>query len=597
MKKNDLIILAALFGLWIAWPNIYQKINPPKPEPTAVEAPSPGQGAGVSVPSPSLSAPTTDVPAPSEAAVPAASPVVQPALPDDPALTPLAEEAVDGDEQTFVFEDEQVRLTLSSRGGTLVDAVVKEYRAENKEESGPVHLDFHPYRAAAYQNLAGFGQHDLFQMRPGPGNQSVTFTRSVNGLTLEREYRMADSYQLVVQDRFTNQSGQSLQMPEMAMQTGAMRDQPGESSIPGMPSLGVDTLAANSEKVRHAAKLLNKSLKDRSGWNEEVLESEGAPDWVAAKNKYFVQILTPEDGGQYSSAFGAWDKETGRLGAIGAKIHFDDFVLQNQASHTRLTRIYTGPKKLSLLQSLHNHKDGIMQLGYWFLPWIGARLLWLINGVESVIGNYGIAIMIVTLLIRMLFWPLTHKGTESMRKMSELSPQMKAINEKYKDNAQKRQEELMKFYKENKINPVGGCLPMLVQIPIFLSLFYVLKSAIELRFASFLWIKDLSEPDRLFAFGRSFPVLGDHFNLLPFLMAVSMYFQQKVAPMTPTNASGDDAQQQIQQTMMKMMPFMMFFMLYNFAAGLALYWTTQNVLMIVQHLVYKKRKAWQAAHA
>jgi len=207
--------------------------------------------------------------------------------------------------------------------------------------------------------------------------------------------------------------------------------------------------------------------------------------------------------------------------------------------------------------------------------------MWGMNAIYAMVGNYGLAIMLLVIFIRIVFWPLTHKGTESMRRMQELAPLMKELNEKYKDDAQKRQQALMELYKEHKVNPLGGCMPMLVQIPVFIGLFYVLRSAIELRYAGFLWIDDLSEPEGLLG-----DVLPLPLNILPLLMAATMFLQQKL---TPTPSAADPRQQQMHQMMMKVMPVMMLVMLYNFASGLALYWTTQNVLMIVQQALYRKR--------
>lgn len=585
MKKNDLLILIALFALWMAWPGIWSRISPAPPEVESTD--------------PVAETPVTPSAETVQTTEPTASPMLEAAEPksvQEPTETPPESDTPENAREVReILENDAVRLTFSSHGATLVEAVLKEYQAENREDSPSVTFDFSDTPSAAYQGIQGFGAEDGFVLADAGTPNQILFERTVGGLTLQRRYTLEDPYVLMLEDTFLNRAGEVTEVPETALQTGVFYKNPNASSMPGLLSLGVDTLAADSENVRHAAnKEIKDAFKDREGWVQTRLKDD-ALDWVAAKNKYFVQILTPEDGGQYATAFGQWDAERNQLGAIGARLHFPAFILQPQAAYTRMTEIYTGPKKLSLLEDLYNHKDGIMQLGWWFLPWIGARLLWMINGIQGVIGNYGIAIMAVTVLMRILFWPLTHKGTESMRRMSELSPQMKELSEKYKDNPQKRQEALMKFYKEHKINPLGGCLPMLVQIPIFLSLFYVLKSAIELRFAEFLWISDLSEPDRLFNLGFSLPVLGSDLNLLPFLMAISMYLQQKVAPMTPATAT-DDTQQQVQRTMMRMMPIMMFFVLYNFAAGLALYWTTQNVLMIVQHLVYKKRKELRESH-
>jgi YidC/Oxa1 family membrane protein insertase len=213
-----------------------------------------------------------------------------------------------------------------------------------------------------------------------------------------------------------------------------------------------------------------------------------------------------------------------------------------------------------------------------FLAPIGKFLLVVMNFLHDHLWphNYGVAIMLLTILVRILFWPLTHKGTESMKRMADLQPLMTEIRQKYKENPQKQQQEMMKLYKEHKVNPMMGCLPMLVQIPVFIALFYVLRSAIELRFASFLWVKDLSEPEHLFMDLLHFPL-----NILPLLMAATTMWQQKLTPST-----ADPSQQKI----MMFMPLLMLVFLYNFASGLVLYWTTNNVIMIVQQLAQKRKR-------
>jgi YidC/Oxa1 family membrane protein insertase len=188
--------------------------------------------------------------------------------------------------------------------------------------------------------------------------------------------------------------------------------------------------------------------------------------------------------------------------------------------------------------------------------------------------------MLLTVIVRTVFWPLTHKSTMSMKRMSKLQPQMNAIREKFKANPQKMQAEIMALYRANKVNPFAGCLPLLIQIPVFIALFYVLRSAIELRYASFLWIRDLSEPERIFDFGFAIPILGwDALNLLPIAMTITMIIQMKVTP-----TAGDPQQQKI---MMTIMPAMMLAMLYNYASGLALYWTTTNIISIAQQFYYR----------
>ena len=178
--------------------------------------------------------------------------------------------------------------------------------------------------------------------------------------------------------------------------------------------------------------------------------------------------------------------------------------------------------------------------------------------------------MLLTVMVRILFWPLSRKMTVSMRKMSELSPKITELREQFKDNPQRMNQEVMALYRENKVNPAAGCLPMLVQIPVFISLFTVLRSAVELRYASFLWISDLSEPEALFA--DWFPFGG--LNILPILVALTMFLQSALSP-----ATGDKSQQRM---MLVMMPVMMLFMCYQLPSGVSLYWMLSTVISIVQ---------------
>jgi YidC/Oxa1 family membrane protein insertase len=183
---------------------------------------------------------------------------------------------------------------------------------------------------------------------------------------------------------------------------------------------------------------------------------------------------------------------------------------------------------------------------------------------------------VITAIIKLLFWPLTQASTRSMKRMSALQPQMKALQEKYKEDPQKMNKKLMEFMRENKVSPLGGCLPILLQLPVFFGFYTMLQSAIELRGASFLWTSDLSQPDTLFMI----PVIGIPFNLWPILMGAAQLWQTS---MTPPSPGMDPAQQKI----MKYMPLMFVFILYNFSAGLALYWTVQNLLSIVQMKLIK----------
>jgi len=206
-------------------------------------------------------------------------------------------------------------------------------------------------------------------------------------------------------------------------------------------------------------------------------------------------------------------------------------------------------------------------------------LLPLLNGIEAVVpGGYGMAIILLTIIVKLVFWPVTHKGTESMKRMQKLQPEIKKLRERYKSDPKKLQEKQMLLYREHKVNPLAGCLPMLIQIPVFIGLFTVLRSAVELRFTQFLWIRDLSEPEGLLAGVLPFPAGG--LNILPLLMTATMVLQQRMTP-----SAGDPQQQK----MMAFMPVMMLFIFYNMPSALVLYWTVSQGLSILQ-LFLQQRK-------
>jgi len=261
---------------------------------------------------------------------------------------------------------------------------------------------------------------------------------------------------------------------------------------------------------------------------------------------------------------------------VSAVLYFGELALPPHEPVTRTLTYYVGPKKYTELNRYGKHKVDVMEFGMW-AP-IGKLLLSIMNAIFRVIPSYGVAIMLLTILIRVVFWPVTHKSTESMKKMQAIQPLINEVRQKYKDNAQKQQQEIMALYKAHKVNPVGGCLPMIIQIPVFIALFVVLRSAIELRFAPFLWIRDLSRPENLLAGLLPF---GLSLNFLPLVMAATMAWQQKLTP------SGGDPNQ---QKMMMFMPVMMLVLFYNFAAGLVLYWTTNQCLMIAQQVLMQRKK-------
>jgi YidC/Oxa1 family membrane protein insertase len=236
--------------------------------------------------------------------------------------------------------------------------------------------------------------------------------------------------------------------------------------------------------------------------------------------------------------------------------------------------LFAGPKEYRTLDRLGSRFGNKLDLIMGFSGFFGffaKGLLLSMNGLHAIGLPYGLAIIAITIIIKLLFWPLTQVSTRSMKRMQTLQPKMKELQEKYRDDPKKMNQKMMEFMKENKINPAAGCLPIVIQIPVFIGFYKMLQTAIELRGAAFLWARDLSQPDTLFMLpGLDFPV-----NPLPLIMGATQLWQARMMPPSP----GMDP---VQQKMFQYMPLIFIFILYNFSSGLTLYWTVQNLLTIAQ---------------
>ena len=573
MSKKDIPILVALLALWILWPGIDRQIKKrfyPESPTTVTETAEP-----VPVAEPATTRPVTTADAP-----------VSPDGQAEPASleAPAASVEVPAEEKLVTLENDVMSVTFSSRGASVKEVVVKDYRLTVEENSGPVILDFSLRPSLTYQGMPEFDANTSFKMTSSRAAKTVKFKKmGGQGLKFTRTIALKENYLLEVRDEW-EADGEPVTLPTHTLQLGPMQNLPGERIKPGMVFLGVDALMTGGDGVKHWGSKIPRWFEKR-GPNEVEKDLSARADWVAVKNRFFTQILSNADG--FSSVHGhaIRDGATRKVELVSGQGELPGVVVESGAPLVLDMQYFVGPKKLSDLKAMGLHTNKVMELG-WF-AFFGRFLLVVMNFIHEKMWpyNYGVAIMLLTIIIRTLFWPLTHKGTESMKKLQHLQPLMKEIQAKYKaadsdsdkvkrEKMQKQQKAMMGLYKEHKVNPMMGCLPMLVQIPVFISLFYVLRSAIELRFADFLWVADLSEAERIFQFGFSIPLLGwDAFNVLPLLMVATTFVQQKLTPTT-----GDPTQRKI----MMMMPIMMLFFLYEFAAGLMLYWTTNNAIMIVQ---------------
>lgn len=316
-------------------------------------------------------------------------------------------------------------------------------------------------------------------------------------------------------------------------------------------------------------------MKKVKNGETETIKTNGQTDWLLFKSKYFSGFIAPRDEKGIRSELMLYKEDDKR--DFTARI---DMGLSKSNYQKNSFLIGLVPAEKALLSSYDMELEKTMNWGGKIIKPFSIALHWLLEFFYRLIPNYGVVILVISIVIKIITYPLTHKSYSSMKRMQLVQPKIKELQEKYKNNKQVLQQKTMELYKKEKVNPMGGCLPMLLQLPLLYGLFIVFRTAIEFRGAPFmLWIQDLSAPDAMFSFGINIPLLGSDFNLLPVLMTVLMVVQQK---MSGSANAGTPQQAQQQKMMMWLMPGMLFFLFYNFPSGLVLYYLTFNALTILQ---------------
>jgi YidC/Oxa1 family membrane protein insertase len=467
----------------------------------------------------------------------------------------------------ITIETNVLKLKIDTIGGSLVYAELLKYPIKKKSKENIVLLSQKaPLSYFAQSGLLSTQQRfvhtDLYQTNQynyniSSGKIDIPLTIEKNGIKVTKTYSIdADSYVLNLTDTVQNNSTTTWQGQQYKQ---LQRTNPWQNNTPSFNDPGRISFkgAAYFEPENGLTQLdFNDFEEDKININ---LQSDA---WIAMVQHYFFAsfILTDKNSEIISKYLP--NSQTPYL--IRATSGFNEAVVGSSVDIS--TQMYIGPKLQAQLPKIAKGLD--LTVDYGIFTVISKPLFWILNKIHTAIGNWGWSIILLTILIKLLFFKLTEKQYNSMARMRKLQPRIKTLKDRHKENKQKFNEEMMKLYKKEKVNPMGGCLPMLIQIPVFISLYWVLQESVELRQAPFmLWLQDLSSPDP--------------FYILPAINAAAMFLTQKLSP-TP----GMDP---MQAKIMKFMPLGFSVMFAFFPSGLVLYWAVNSSLSLLQQWIITKR--------
>ncbi len=439
------------------------------------------------------------------------------------------------EEKLITIETPLYRAVLSSKGATVKEWKLKKYLDDKGNEiSLTKEAPVPPPLAIGFDEDFGL-KNTIFDVEGNQdivlneGKTSVSFVFADEGVYIKRTFTFyADDYRIDLTEEVKGK-------PSYWVTLGS-----------GFGISGTESYGGHIGPVvlKYSDRIEIKKLKQPKIYQEGLR-------WVAQEDKYFFSSIVPPK----NAVAKIWtSKDTGEP-LVAVKLP--------KGKHSYI--VYVGPKEHDRLKMLGVGLEHIVDFGFFSI--LARPLFWILKFFYKIVGNYGWAIVILTIITRIPFIPLINKGQKSMKKLQAIQPKMVEIREKYKKDPKKMQEEMMKLYKKYKVNPMSGCLPILIQLPVFFALYKVLLIAIELRGAPFMfWIQDLSKKDPYY--------------ILPIVMGITMYIQQKMTP-TATNTQ--------QQKIMQFLPIIFTFLFLNFPSGLVLYWLVSNILSIIQQWYINKK--------
>jgi YidC/Oxa1 family membrane protein insertase len=601
MDKKGILIIVLAVGAFLSWEMYYGK---------QMQAAQREQRAAKEVAAAKALEAAKANPPPLEAetkTTPGAAPAVAPAPVAAPVEAP-AEEIVEKVATT------SAEYAFTTFGGGIRNVRLFDHLVDKTSGTKVVLNEWGTIPIGAVTEVAGEKTNAPFKVTRDDAAHAVVFERVDErqlGLTkrftlpqfenLKDGERLREEFLLHLDLTFTNHGAQPLNVPTYFVQTGSAGPlHPLDNSL----LIGLNYFRGSNNKFIPASWFESGGFM---GFTKRTVHPaypdppEAMTDvrWASVTNQYFTTLIAPTVNPNALTAtqiaqrgVGVWAKRTkltpeqwqtlghGDPGkndhfAVDGAIAMSGFDLKPGESVTRSFQILSGPREYRRLREMNNYEAELLDFGFFGL--ISKGLLNSMNFLKGVLGSYWAAIIVLTICIRSAMWPLQNRATQTAKKMQQLSPMLKELQEKHKDDPMRLQQETTRMWKEYGINPFGGCLPMFVQIPIFFGFYNMLNKAVELRNNGFLWVHDLSQPDTVLYIAGSYPL-----NPLPLCMAVTMLAQMQLSPKT-----GDAAQQR----MMMFMPLIFIFMCYNYAAALALYWSVQNVFSIVQLYITRNQTA------
>lgn len=489
--------------------------------------------------------------------------------------------------ENIILENKRLKLTFSNMGGNLVSIVTKNYTLSDKKS----YVELMPEKSQLMDmnlktekgNIILSARRLKHEITKTDSSQILAFyiEDSTGKRVFSKVFTMKDDYTLdfkVINDNFTTLNGYDLNFA-----SGIKLTEDNPASVKDKINTFKVISQVNNEfqqvTLQKIIKVKKDNLKNDGKVENKSIENTGRIDWAAIRSKYFIYAIVPEKRIE-TKGIAIFDKNESPAFNLSIKYATQQNLFEDNY------KLYLGPVDYHRLTLFKNGMEEIAELGGKWIRFISKFFLILLTFMNKFISNWGIVIIIFALLLKLALTPLTNKSMNSAKKMQEINPLMKEIQAKYKSDPVRMNQELKLLYKTHKVSPLGGCLPLLLQMPIFFALYPVLRYAIDLRQANFFgWLNDLSEPDK--------------FWVLPILMGISMFFQQKMT-MASTSKEAlekmDDQQKammQSQKMMMYLMPVMMFFIFKGLPSGLVLYWMVFNVFQIIQQIMQnnKNKKA------